>query len=474
MFGEIWNPRLGEHKLKESGPDSVEYHVKGAYLRSQKPFARDVDPSYDFEVLFEVDGTPIKEAIERAGLNVEDLLRQPPPPPNDEGEEDAPEEEETWEEVKDGDAPPPPPPPGLQFTSSATARKQGLKPPEFLVDGLLPLNSVTLLTGAGAVGKSMLSQLLGSCVAIGAPFLGRATTPGKVIALYSEDETDELGRRQAAIEDHIKVEVPDGDFVWLDADAIAERQSGIALMSFDRNGNPKLTPFFKLVEAAIIAHTPRLLIIDHAASAFLGHSMMQVQVQAFMGALVRLCRKHSCNIVLLAHPSLSSIQERRASGTLQWENTVRSQLSMDYVRGKEGRQLKEVPRRELTLTKANRGNQGWTTTIEWHPYGNSGLFDLPPNPFDGPYDEAAECDRRFMQAVRGRLAREGRERVLNRNVTGPYFAPRLIAEEVGRSVDQMEAAMQRAFDAELIHLVEGVKKQPDHIELGPAPVATDA
>src|SRR3954470_7873903 len=57
----------------------------------------------------------------------------------------------------------------------------------YIVDGLLPEQSVTIAVGDSGIGKSPFFFQLGMCVAAGLPFLGRGTSAGRVLYLDFEN-----------------------------------------------------------------------------------------------------------------------------------------------------------------------------------------------------------------------------------------------------------------------------------------------
>jgi hypothetical protein len=70
----------------------------------------------------------------------------------------------------------------------------------YLIDGLIPDRSITLLAGDSGLGKSALLYQLGLSVATGTPFLGRSTRSGRVLYLDYENgigQCFEIVQRQA-------------------------------------------------------------------------------------------------------------------------------------------------------------------------------------------------------------------------------------------------------------------------------------
>src|SRR3546814_20709212 len=69
----------------------------------------------------------------------------------------------------------------------------------------IPHRQATYLTGPGSAGKSLLSQQLCTCIALGLPFMRKDTRQAVAIYVTCEDDADELPRRQQAICDALVV-----------------------------------------------------------------------------------------------------------------------------------------------------------------------------------------------------------------------------------------------------------------------------
>ncbi len=75
----------------------------------------------------------------------------------------------------------------FRFVPIAELLAQPAAPAEHLVDGLLPLEGISVIAGRPKVGKTVFCRNLAAAVARGAPFLGRPTTPGPVLYASLED-----------------------------------------------------------------------------------------------------------------------------------------------------------------------------------------------------------------------------------------------------------------------------------------------
>src|SRR5438067_1046490 len=80
----------------------------------------------------------------------------------------------------------------------------GQPPPrrQWCVEGCIPHGNVTLLSGDGGLGKTLLSMQLQVAAALGAPWLGVQLEPIRSLGLYCEDDNDELHRRMVDVGRH--------------------------------------------------------------------------------------------------------------------------------------------------------------------------------------------------------------------------------------------------------------------------------
>jgi hypothetical protein len=67
---------------------------------------------------------------------------------------------------------------------------------EWTVRDRIPANNVTLLSGEGSVGKSILALQLSTAVILGLNWLGVSPEPGPVLAVHCEEDAPELWRRR--------------------------------------------------------------------------------------------------------------------------------------------------------------------------------------------------------------------------------------------------------------------------------------
>ena len=112
-------------------------------------------------------------------------------------------------------AEPKPPRPPLTWIDIATWDATPVPERGWLVRDRIPLRQPTLLSGEGAVGKSLLVLHLLAATALGRDWLGFMPEPGEAWYFGAEDDKDELHIRLSGIQKHYNVtfaDLVDGGF----------------------------------------------------------------------------------------------------------------------------------------------------------------------------------------------------------------------------------------------------------------------
>ncbi|MGH1457211.1 MAG: AAA family ATPase [Alphaproteobacteria bacterium] len=206
----------------------------------------------------------------------------------------------------------------VDFSSLATTQPP---PRQWIVPEWLPRGTLTLLAGAGGVGKSLLAQQLATCVANGFNWMGLETTQGNVLGFFCEDDNDELLRRAhniffTGLYDAEKA----SERLYLDARA--GKYNTLATFGSDRQIQP--TALLDQIHEQCQKIKPVLLILDNVAQMYAGAEIDRVQVTAFCNALTEIALKYNCAVLLLAHPAKAEGSE--FSGSTAWEAAVRTRL----------------------------------------------------------------------------------------------------------------------------------------------------
>ena len=354
-----------------------------------------------------------------------------------------------------GDDPPPgdegvvPPLPPLDITEAIALADKPVPLRRWLVEGWAPWRQTVLFYGDGGTGKSLLAMQLGTCCAAHIDFLGLPTMPCRVLMLMCEDDGDELHIRQSAINRHYNIDFGDLENLrWVSR--VGEDNT---LITFDGNGNGRLTAFWHQVEVAAKDFGAQLVIIDTAADTFGGDENIRRQVRAFIQvACTRLAREIDGAVILLAHPSAAGLASGRGDGgSTGWSNSVRSRWFLSRPKAESGEE-EDADLRILSKKKSNYGSVGDEITIRW----SQGAFAVVGAKFKDKVDRIEENNRDtdFIDMIR-RLNGLGVDVSVVKNA--PNYAPkeikRLIKPE-GWSTTELEAAMSRNLMAGTIRNAE--------------------
>jgi len=328
----------------------------------------------------------------------------------------------------------------LGFINPAAWHGEPVPDRQWYIDGLIPMRQVTLLSGDGGVGKSLLALQIAAAGAMSVETLGLAPWAGEVLYVGAEDESDEFHRRLADI-----AKAHDRTLADLFMFRLLPMADMDALLSVpDKAGNMRPTPLWQDLTEYAAEWQPKLIVLDTAADLYGGDEIKRGQVRQFIAMLRKLAIEIDCAIVLLSHPSVQGMQSGSGlSGSTGWSNSVRSRLYLTAD--------KEDPdRRVLTNKKSNYGKTGDEIKLRWQ----DGAFVVD----DGKPSQAAGLLARRAEdifvAVLSKLNRQGQNLSPSPSAT---YGPKVIAEHAdakGMSKRDLAAAMQRLLDAGTICIVE--------------------
>jgi RecA-family ATPase len=335
----------------------------------------------------------------------------------------------------------------LPVVNPADWQGQTLPVRKFLVPDVIPMGSVTLLSGDGGTGKSYLALQLATAAVCGETWLGMPVKSGPVLVLACEDDPDELhlrlseivltlGRRFDELENMRIVSGIGEDAAIFEADEGASR--GRTTARYD--------------EIVDIARTikPVLIVLDTAADIFAANENARRIVRQFIGTLTGLAIDIKCAIVLLAHPSKAGMASgENYSGSTAWNGSVRSRLSLEYAAKPKPSDHEDgsIDRnaRILKHAKSNRGARLEDIKLRWE----GGVF-VRTGASAGTFDRAlaaSRADEKFL------LLLDWHE-VTGSNVsasrTANNFAPTTFSKHPDRdgiSKAVFEAAMHRLLKA---------------------------
>lgn len=330
-------------------------------------------------------------------------------------------------------------------------------PKAFTVPKIAPAGEVTLFTGPGAVGKSLLAQQICSAIAAGRSTIGLALDRAPAIYLTCEDDPDQLHWRQAHICKALGVKMTDLDRMLHLVSLRGEPDNAIA--HFTPDGRLTPAPLYGRLAQLIKDTGARLVGLDNVAHLFGGNENDRNQVTQFVNLLNRLAGKTAAAILLLGHPNKAGASY---SGSTAWLNAVRSQVFM----ARPDDDAADQDQRTLSINKPNYTRAGEGLQFRWHEW----AFVLDE---DIPAEERAVLDESTRIAGDSAiflacLAERTQQRRAVSEKRSSSFAPTVFAKmPEGRIIgkDRLEAAMEQLFRLgriERAQLWAGTDRKPVH------------
>lgn len=325
-----------------------------------------------------------------------------------------------------------------RFMKASDLAGRPLPSRRWLVDDLVPGKTVTLLSGDGGTGKSLLALQLTVAVATSGFWLGRKVEPGRALFLSAEDDLDELHIR---LHDVVRAEHAGlSDLDDLTIRSLAGEDALLAMLD-GRGSALQQTALYDELNAVIEAEAPSLVVLDTSADLFGGDENNRPQVRQFIGLLKRLALQHDCAVILLSHPSLSGLNSGSGmSGSTAWNNSVRSRLYFERITGDQNEDIDPDARR-LSTKKANYGPVGGEILVRWQ----EGVFQIEPGQSMTRLDKMAagqKAERVFLKLL---TAFDDQGRQVN-HAGGSNYAPKLFAENPD-SEGVKKLGFRKAMDA---------------------------
>lgn len=290
--------------------------------------------------------------------------------------------------------------------------------------GWLGPNQTALMAGAAGVGKSLCIQQIVSEQALGRS--GILPAPDRkltVLGWFSEDDIDELARRQVRIAKHLGV--PLSDFRGrLHFESLDGRDATLA----DRvGGHFSATPLLDELRAQVHDYRADIVVLDNMARMFGEDENRRHEVTTF-AAMLR-GAVGSAALVLLSHPAKAAGSE--FSGSTAWEAAVRSRwylgrkLPDDKANGSEDEGREDDTTRWLCRRKANYSARDYVQ-LEYR----EGVFvpDRPDDAGDGALMRSLRAKRAARVIVEGFRRIQETGKAASDATTSPNYLPRLIVQ----------------------------------------------
>ncbi|MEY9428879.1 RecA-family ATPase [Bradyrhizobium ottawaense] len=196
---------------------------------------------------------------------------------------------------------------------------------QWAVRDRVPAHQVTLFSGEGGSGKSIIELQLACAHVLERDWFGSMPEPGPVIYQGCEDTRDELHRRVASICEHYKVQYSDLIRGGLNMFSCVEGDGMLGVPN--RGGQIEPTRMYNRLLEAANDIKPKHIGIDTSADVFGGNEIDRGQVRQFVSLLRKLAIAANGSVVLLSHPSLTGINSGTGlSGSTAWHNSVRSRI----------------------------------------------------------------------------------------------------------------------------------------------------
>jgi RecA-family ATPase len=257
------------------------------------------------------------------------------------------------------------------------ALEQRGEPPkrEWAINNWLGMGHVTLLAGRGGMGKSILAQQIGSYLALGSEFLETVGEPRTVLGWFSEDDHDELWRRQCAIAGKLGQPLS----------AFAERLYLIPLQDAECTLFDTAPLSREVVRTSVLEELRQqigdlgasIVILDNIRRLFGGNENNGHDVTSFIAALNYAASPTNAAVMLLGH--VSRAQGSEFAGNMAWENAARMRWSFTDRPPDSVAQDEETPsddtRRWLAKRKVNYTSRD-LAILRW----NQGAYDIEEKP----------------------------------------------------------------------------------------------
>jgi hypothetical protein len=179
---------------------------------------------------------------------------------------------------------------------------------EWVIDGLLPRQTVNFLCSDAGVGKTWLSLVMGHAVASGRPWLGHfPTRPGRVLHFDEESAPVLLHNRIALLrraESDLPTDLPIR--YRLDTGLQVDSPEGLAMLIAD-----------------VKEYTPSLVIIDSFRACFSGDENKSHEVRVALANLHHVALAADCAILLLHHTRKISQTSNASSQMLRGSTDLR-------------------------------------------------------------------------------------------------------------------------------------------------------
>jgi putative DNA primase/helicase len=247
------------------------------------------------------------------------------------------------------------------FTDLAELTKN-ISPPDFLIDGIVELDTVGALIGASSVGKSFMAVDMACSVASGAKFADRDVQQGSVLYLTGEGQEGIL-RRFAGWMQNSGISIAEGNI-----------QISNTTISLDADGASRLLTATDNMDQSI-----KFLVVDTLARHMIGEENSNSDMGAFIAAVDKIREEHGCAALIVHHTGHSTDKSNRARGASAFYAALDFEFLLTgnkngsgTIQGTKNREGPLYPMRSFSLVpieldeiKQDNGEPVTTAVVEW-------------------------------------------------------------------------------------------------------------
>jgi RecA-family ATPase len=314
----------------------------------------------------------------------------------------------------------------------------------------IPANNVTVLSGTGGIGKTIIAMLLAAAIVLGREWFGVMPEQGPVIFVSGEEPEQEMHRRFADIVQHLDVsyqDLIDGGLHLIDK---AGRNAMLACPG--PNGVLITTPFLKQLAADAQRLKPKLVILDNRNMVYGGNINDPTQVSDFINTMHGFAIDADTSVLLLLHPSMAGMaatldsSHQGLAGAMNWHDLPRGRMYFNRVKTDDDKEI-DKDLRQLVCKKNNYGPDDETITLRWKTGTNgSGVFVMEPKPGSLEAMATTQKAEEFFLSSLQRLNDQNRGPFSHKKQSNNY-APKAFAElPEAKAAGVRKTALAQAMD----------------------------
>ena len=249
--------------------------------------------------------------------------------------------------------------------SDITDLTKNISAPDYLIDGLVELDTIGAIIGASSAGKSFVAISMAASIATGTIFAEKTVQQGAVLYLPGEGMNG-ISRRFSGWEKHTGFQIPKGSI-----------HVSHKTISMDDKGAATLLAATKDMDQDI-----KLVIIDTLARHMTGEENSNRDMSAFITAVDAIREEHGCAVLIIHHTGHSTDKSNRARGasafyaSLDFEFLMKgNKKGTGTIEGTKNKEGTIYPKRGFSLVPVEldgitdtKGDPVTTAVVEWNNF----------------------------------------------------------------------------------------------------------